>query len=205
MLRTRLFLNLIPFVAILLGMGGYAIVLISRLAHTVDVTVMENYQSAIAAQLMSVATSRMETGLHLAMEGDTNSGASFFKENSRIFEQNLALQTTNAPALEENEITSQLHTNYLNLNRAGLTILALKSGQAQQQAFETIAVPRILAINVLLEKVQNKSQANILATSENIQQIKHHIMRLMIVGTIIALIFSAYASFKLGKSILQPI
>ncbi|HKI69647.1 MAG TPA: hypothetical protein VKA67_08665, partial [Verrucomicrobiae bacterium] len=62
MLRTRLFLNLIPFVAILLGMGGYAIVLISRLAHTVDVTVMENYQSAVAAQQMTTATVHMDTG-----------------------------------------------------------------------------------------------------------------------------------------------
>ena len=205
MLRTRLFLNLIPFVAILLGMGGYAIVLISRLAHTVDVTVMENYQSAIAAQLMSVATSRMETGLHLAMEGDTNSGTSFFRENSRVFEQNLALQTTNATALKETELTAQLRTNFLNLHRAGLAILGLNSAQNQQQAFETNAVPQILAINVLLERIQNNSQANILATSQNIQQIKHHIMRLMIVGTIIALVISAYASYKLGKSILQPI
>ncbi len=205
MLRTKLFLNLIPFMAILLAMGGYAVVLISRLAHTVDVTVMENYQSAIAAQLMSVATSRMETGLHLAMEGDTNSGASFFKENSRVFEQNLALQTTNAPALKETELTAQLRTNYLSLHRVGLAILALSTGRDQQRAFETNAVPQILAINVLLEKIQNSSQSNILATSQNIQQINHHITRLMIAGTIIALVISAYASFKLGKSILEPI
>ena len=49
MLRTRLFLNLLPFVVILLAVVLYAIVLFSRLANSVDTTVTEDYRSIIAA------------------------------------------------------------------------------------------------------------------------------------------------------------
>jgi hypothetical protein len=55
MLRTRLFLNLLPFVVILLATGVYAIVLFSRLAASVDTTVSEHYRSVLEAQQMSLA------------------------------------------------------------------------------------------------------------------------------------------------------
>ena len=60
MLRTRLFLNLIPFVVILLAVGAYAIILFSRLTKKVEVTVMENYRSAIAVRdLKDASTGRV--------------------------------------------------------------------------------------------------------------------------------------------------
>ena len=55
MLRTRLFLNLLPFVVILLATGVYAIVLFSRLSASVDTTVSEHYRSVLAAQEMNHA------------------------------------------------------------------------------------------------------------------------------------------------------
>lgn len=55
MLRTRLFLNLLPFVVILLATGVYAIVLFARLAASVDTTVSEHYRSVVAAQQMNLA------------------------------------------------------------------------------------------------------------------------------------------------------
>ena len=54
MLRTRLFLNLTPFVILLLGIGIYAIVLFSRITTNVDVTVTGNYRSVQAVQKMKL-------------------------------------------------------------------------------------------------------------------------------------------------------
>jgi hypothetical protein len=42
MLRTRLFLNLLPFVMVVLGVGAYAVLLFSRLASEVDLSVAES-------------------------------------------------------------------------------------------------------------------------------------------------------------------
>ncbi len=202
MLRTRLLLNLIPFVAILLAVGGYAIVLFSHLAHTVDMTVMDNYRSAMAAQSMNAALSRMETSLHLVMEGDKKSGAAFFADNERAFEENLSVQMKNEGVMD---LTAQVRTNYDALHQAAVTILSLDQRRDQKRLFEQEVVPRIMAVNMLLEQMRKASHGNLLATSENIRKINRHVTRLMVLGMAVALLVAVYASFHLGKAILKPL
>src|SRR6267142_2062614 len=118
MLRARLFLSWVPFVAILIGVGVYAITLFSRLANQVDVTVMQNYRSATAAQSMDLALSSMKNGLHFVLEGDKVSGTSAFEENARVFEANLAVLTTNKYLFQESKLIGQWHTNYHDFQQA---------------------------------------------------------------------------------------
>jgi len=87
MLRTRLFLNLVPFVVILLAVGVYAILLFSRLASQVDVSVKQSYESVAAVHAMRLAASRIETGLRLVAEGEKETGATFFHEGLRAFDR----------------------------------------------------------------------------------------------------------------------
>src|SRR6185436_6954992 len=138
MLRARLFLNLIPFVLILLGVGGYAIVLISRLARSVDVMVMANYRSAAAVRKISGAVKDMELGLQLAMEGSTNVGLSTFKENARVAETNLAILTINRHLFKKAEVIEGLHTNYNAFRVAGISILAQAQRAEQQHVLDKI-------------------------------------------------------------------
>src|SRR5712675_2120797 len=94
MLRTRLFLNLTPFVILLLGIGIYAIVLFSRITTNVDVTVTENYRSVRAVQQMKLSLYRMEEGVLLVMD-ESNSkglGSAVFAENRKAFEEQLSRQ-----------------------------------------------------------------------------------------------------------------
>src|SRR5208337_842715 len=91
MLRRLLFLNLLPFVAMLLATGVYAIVLFSRLATSVDTTVAENYRSVVAAQQMSLALAGMDREIW-AVSASQSSVAKVFAEYQKRFETNLALQ-----------------------------------------------------------------------------------------------------------------
>lgn len=205
MLRARLFLNLIPFVLILLGVGGYAIVLISRLANSVDVTVMDNYRSAVAARRISGAVKDMELGVQLAMEeGGRNVGLATFNENARVAETSLAVLATNRHLFETKAI-ERLQTNYHAFHAAGVSILGLTQRRVQEAILGTNASPRLLAINVLLEEIDRANHKNILATTDNIQELTRHITRLMIAALAVAILIYAFASFQLSKSILRPI
>jgi len=108
MLRTRLFLNLIPFVVILLAVGAYAIILFSRLTKKVEVTVMENYRSAIAVRDLNGTLGRIELGLHFAIEGDKISASALFDENARLAQTSLALLVTNKHLFTETGLIVQL-------------------------------------------------------------------------------------------------
>jgi hypothetical protein len=60
MLRTRLFINLLPFVVIVLAIGLYAIALFSKLGKSVGTSVTGNYRSIIAAQAMGLELAGLE-------------------------------------------------------------------------------------------------------------------------------------------------
>jgi signal transduction histidine kinase len=208
MLRARLFLNLIPFVVILLAVGAFAIVLFSRLAHKVDVTVMENYRCAIAARDMSLALSRMDLGLRFAMDGDKIAAASLFDESARLSEASLAILVTNKHLFKESELIALLQTNYAELHKTGASILGLAQRREPSEGLQKARkeeTDRLLAIKLLLEQTGQINHANILATTESNRTITRHITRLMIAALAVAFLVSAFASFQLSKSILRPI
>src|SRR5215471_9595385 len=95
MLRTRLFLNLLPFMVMLLAIGVYAIVLFSRLANSVDTTVARNYRNVLAAQAMSVALTGMEQEAWAAAGKQAAASKAFARFQQR-FESNLAVQLEGA-------------------------------------------------------------------------------------------------------------
>ena len=66
-------------------------------------------------------------------------------------------------------------------------------------------VPSGQTINLLLEKIHDLNHQAMLETSQNIRNNTREVTRLMIFGTVVALLFSAYAGYQLGRSILQPI
>ncbi len=204
MLRTRLFLNLLPFVVILLAVGLYAIVLFSRLANSVDTTVTEDYRSIIAAQAMSLALAGMEREVWVSA-GKRNAESKVFAENQRRFEENRAglLKSISLPG--EEELNRQLATHY-DAFKAGLARLgSADSPQSQHQVYDQEIVPGVLRLNAVLGKIRDLNQQAILATSHNIERITRDVTRLMVIGMGIALLISAYACYHLSRSILTPI
>jgi NtrC-family two-component system sensor histidine kinase KinB len=204
MLRIRLFLNLMPLALALLAVGAYAIVLLSRLAHEVDVTVADNHRSAMAAQTMKAAVSGIRSSLNQAMRG-VASATNEFHKHSRVFESNLSLQATNAHLFSESQFVDQLRIGYQGFHAAGEDVLKLNQRREQRQVFEREVVPRALAINLLLDRIGRMTQKNILATSQNIQEINRRISRLMILAIAVTLFISTFASFQTSRFILRPI
>src|ERR1017187_8106002 len=60
-------------------------------------------------------------------------------------------------------------------------------------------------INLLLWKIHDLNHKAMLATSQNIRNITQEVTRLMIFGTVLALLFSTFAGYQLSSSILEPI
>jgi two-component system, NtrC family, sensor histidine kinase KinB len=204
MLRTRLFLNLLPFVAILLAISFYAIGLFSRLANTIDTTVTENNRSIMAVQAMSRALQGMEKeawDTAVARSADSKASA----EEQQRFEENLALQLKNFSVPGEKELNQQLAADYETFREAMITLNSAGNAASQHQVYDQEIVPRVRKMEALLLKIRDLNQHAILATSQSIQKITRAVTRLMVIGVIIALAISAYAYYRFSRSILQPI
>ncbi len=202
MLRTRLFLGMVPFIAIMLIMGVYAIMLFSRLAGRVDDMVTGPSQSIFDAEVMSQSLRGMETEAQAV--ADTRTGESkLFGQYQKAFEDKLAQQRIVVTPHDQRELIGQLATNYVVFLKLVTTSVALgTSSDEQEQRVYKATVDRM---NSLLEKIREQNYLTVLATSNDIQQSARDLTHLMIIGMIVVLVFSVYRFYQLTRSILRPI
>lgn len=205
MLRTRIFLNLIPFIVILIAVGAYALFLFSRLANTVDQTITVNYHSDAAAVEMMLAVERMDAALDRSRKEEKSSAQLMFDTNRRIFDEKLQSQLTNAAVMAELSGVLQLKTNLVALQRAAQGMFATNVSRADQdrQYNETILITDGLKRS--LNGIREEIRKNIFATGETIQHTNSRITSLLILGLGVAVLITFIASYKLGKAILKPI
>src|SRR6478736_4069170 len=169
MLRTRIILNLLPFVAILIAVGVYAMILFSQLANSVGRTVTDNYQGNAAANNMSEALARMDAALQRSRTEEIGTPRLMFDTNARIFEENLATQLTNSAVAAQMNVLLQLRTNFNVFRYVGAEMLNPAVPRAEQRAlYDNQIVPKTLAINLLLDRVRDAIKENIFATAKTI-------------------------------------
>ncbi len=205
MLRTRIFLNLIPFVGLLVAVGVYAIILFSRLASEVNRTVTNNYNSASAAASMGLALSRMDTALQRAINSDANTPRQMFEANFRVFEENLRNLKANEVMADRSLLLTQLGTNFTELRISGSGILNSFGPRQRRQIYDDEIVTRTPVMSSLIEQIRIANQDNIVTTGKQIQHVTRSLSSFMIAGLVVAVFISFFASYKLGKAILRPI
>jgi signal transduction histidine kinase len=205
MLRARLFLNLVPFAVVVLGVGAYAVILFSHLAREVDHSVVDNQRCAMAAQTMKAALSGLSDSLRQALRGELASATNLFQQHSLVFERELNLQFSNAHLFAATTLPQQLLAAYEGFRDGAHALLRSSQRREQRQIFEQNLVPRELALSVTLDQMVRVAQENILATSQRIQEINQRITRLMLAAVAVALLVSALVSIQTSRLILQPI
>lgn len=132
MLRTRLFLNLTPFLLILLAVGFYAATLFPGISTDAYSTVAADYRSVRSAQQMELALTRMEEGVLLAMEDNKDLGAAVCDTNRIVFEENLRQQLENGKSPREKDLNLRLRNNYMAVAKAATDILSMTDPAAQR-------------------------------------------------------------------------
>lgn len=206
MLRTRIVLHLIPFVLILTAVGAFAMVLVSRLAASVDQTVTENYQRDNAAAKMVEAADRMDTALQRSRTEDPAAAQLMFDTNARLFEEQLTTQSSNRLAQAQAELLQQLRTNFVALRFEGAQMFRPDTPATEQHAiYDQQIIPKKLAIDVLLERWREANKKDIFGTAETIKQANRTILGVLTLSLGVALLLLGYASYKLGRAILRPI
>ena len=206
MLRARIFLNLIPRFAILIGVSALALFLFSRMAGKVGQTLVDNYQTDVEVQSMRMTLARMDTALQRSRTEEKATVRLLFDTNARLFQESLASQFTNHAIAAQINLLIQLRTNFQSFFDVGAKMLAPATGSPKQRAlYDQQVVSLTSTLNPLLDRIHEITQASIIANGKRIQQINRTIPSLLIFALILALSISGYASFKLDKTILKPI
>ncbi|HEU0251691.1 MAG TPA: HAMP domain-containing protein, partial [Pyrinomonadaceae bacterium] len=210
-LRLRLFFGLLPFVLIVLAMGGYAIALFSQLAQDMDVAVTKNYGSIVAAHGMSRAVGGMDREARAAAATRTSDMAAFFEHQKR-FEEYMAMHLKQAQVPGEDVLMQQVTENYesfLETNKALFLSMEtpdpLRAPKDQRSrralSFSTNAVQ----LQVLLEKLRDLNYQAVLKTHQGIQDTTSDVKHVIITGIVIVILLSIATWYQLSRSIAKPV
>jgi len=204
MLRTRLLLNLLPFVVMLLATGVYAMILFSRLTRSLDTAIAENYRGVVATRRMLSALTEMDRGVW-ASATTTEGGDLKLGDPLKHFETDLSLQLGNTSLPGERELNQQLAASFQAFTNALVGLGSLHDPASRHRLYEGELVPNLLKMKVFLDKILDLNEQAILATSQKTRAITRDVRRMMVIGMVIALVISAYGSYQLSQLVLRPI
>src|SRR4051794_6851229 len=102
-LRTKLLLGLTPLLAIMVGLGLWAIAMLDHLGGRIDVILRENYASVLAAEGMKEALERLDSAAMFAIGGQEERARVQSREYRPRFEANLRIEQNNVTLVAEGE------------------------------------------------------------------------------------------------------
>jgi signal transduction histidine kinase/HAMP domain-containing protein len=207
MLRTRIFLNLIPFALILIAVVAYALFLFSRLAREVEENIADNYRRELVTVEMVEALDRMDKAVTRSRD-ELSTARVMFEDNLQLFRQRLDSQRTNPAARVDRAGLLQVETNFVVVQQIGLRLLATNLPPAEaRQKFDEFAKAKVgLYVALAGDEVRERNRKDVFtAIVATIRDTTRTITSSLALGLLVALLILAYASLKLGRAILTPI
>lgn len=202
MLRTRLYLGLLPLLLLLIAMGGYALLTCLRLSRAVEVTLVGNYRAMLATAEMKDEATRINTALDQAQRGEFLAARQQLAEQRSRFERNLRDQsmtsagTPRARPLEQVDqaFAAQVAKDEELLRRPSLDLAALRET-------ETALFGTLKALEALAQYDHDALEVEIAAAA----QTSRTTVRLLAGAMAAAVLLSLYLSYRLSRSLLRPI
>src|SRR6516165_11420888 len=94
-LRMKLTLGFLPLLAIVIGLGLWAIVMFYGLGGNIDVILRENYRSVLAVDRMKEALERMDSAAMFAVSGRAQLASDQFARSKEQFDRQLTVEQHN--------------------------------------------------------------------------------------------------------------
>jgi signal transduction histidine kinase/HAMP domain-containing protein len=206
-LQTKLLIGTLPTLAILVGLGLWAIVMFYRLGGNIDVILRENYRSILAAERMKEAIERMDSGLLFAVGGRDELGRRQFDENRPRFEENLRIEQGNITVPGEQEQADELDRQmrqYLVSAQRFFSLPAAKHDERVNLYFAALE-PTFNRIRRAADQVLILNQDNMTAMDLRARTNARNSVRLMIAALLIAVVLSVWAALFISRKIVAPI
>ncbi|MBX6313295.1 MAG: HAMP domain-containing protein [Isosphaeraceae bacterium] len=206
-LRDKLLLGLMPLLAILVGLGLWAIAMFARLGGDIDVILRENYRSVLAAEGMKEALERMDSALLFAIGGEEPQAREQFAENRPVFERHLKIEQGNITLPGEQEMVDRLATLYGRYIALTDRFLALPPERKAERTrlYFTQLLPTFRDIKREADAVLALNQKNMEDENQRARRAAAVSIRLMVLALLAAVAVATGVALVLSRSILEPI
>jgi two-component system, NtrC family, sensor histidine kinase KinB len=206
-LRTKLLLGLAPLLAIMVGLGLWAIAMLDHLGGRIDVILRENYESVLAAEGMKEAIERMDSAAQFAINGQDGLARDQFRDYRPLFERNLDTERHNVTLSGERELADRLAALYADYLKLTEEFYRLPADPADRRwsFYSRRLLPLFLRIKDTADQVLKINQANMKAEDLKARQAAARSERVMVAALLGSAVVATAVALLLGRSILEPI
>lgn len=203
MLRTRLYLGLLPLLLLVVGMGAYAISVSRELAGSLQRDLVGNYRDILACQQLRVSARLMTSALSIAQRGEPFEARRNFDENRAAFTRELMAQSATSAGTSRAPLVQQLDDAFAELSRLGEALLASGgSGSLEMLQRNETALYRVLAA---IENLNQRDFAAAQQTALRAERMVETTERVLYMAMLGALVVSGLVAWRLAASLLKPI
>ena len=206
-LRMKLMLGFLPLLAILIGLGLWAIAMFYGLGGNIDVILRENYRSVVAVERMKEALERMDSGLMFAFSGRAQQAREQFDKSKQEFDRQLGVEQHNITVTGEQETVDELTAEYRSYLDLAADYFDLHNATTADRAnvYFSRLLPKFENLKKLEDRVLLLNQRNMEQMNEQALRNAASSTRLMIAALLVAVVLAIASSRVLTRLILEPI
>jgi signal transduction histidine kinase len=206
-LRMKLTMGFLPLLAIVIGLGLWAIVMFYGLGGNIDVVLRENYRSVLAAERMKEALERMDSSAMFAISGRNEKARAQFDKFKPEFERQLLVEQGNVTLPGEQELVDALTAEFEVYKKLTDQFIRLEpqTPKDRDDFYFSQLLPRFERIKGLADDILLLNQRNMESTDRTARLNAASSIRLMIVALIVASALAVVSAGVMTRLILGPI
>ncbi|HVU34055.1 MAG TPA: ATP-binding protein, partial [Opitutaceae bacterium] len=202
MLRTRLYLGLLPLVLLVIAMGGYAIYVCRDLAGSLSRDLVSNYRAIVACEHMRESARQMYAAIEVAEPHDADRQA--FETARSAFLRELMTQSASSAGTPREAFVEALDHAFTRFGTLGERTLRGQMGSSLLVTTQAGAT----ALGSVLDAIENLTQRDFAAarqTAARVERLANATEQLMITTMAAGFLLSLFLAWRLAASLLKPI
>ncbi|WP_250847001.1 ATP-binding protein [Aquisphaera insulae] len=200
-------MGIAPLMAVMIGMGLWAVIMFRDLGGNIDVILRENYRSVLAAQRMKEALERMDSAILFAIGGQEERSRDQFTRSRPVFEQNLSIERGNITLPGERDLADELARLYALYGEQSERFYGLPAGDAKERTmlYFSDLLPTFHRIKDRADDVLNLNQRNMEEMDGRARAAATNSVRWMVLLLCASAATAGLIALVLSRSLLGPI
>ncbi len=201
MLRTRLYLGLLPLLLLIVATGGYAIHRVRDLSGSLSRDLVNNYRAVLACQQMRTSATLLTSALSPAVLGEGERRA--FEEHAAAFKRELMTQASTSSGSSRANLVAALDTAFTGLAAEGER--QLRAGGAVRTEEMTARNAALFRVLTAIDQLTRRDFAAAQQTAMRVERLATETERVMILTIAGGFVLSLLLAWRLAASLLEPI
>jgi signal transduction histidine kinase len=203
MLRTRLYIGLLPLLLLFMAAGMAAMMICRELAQSVEKRLVASYTLMLSGYTMRDAAGMITTAIHDAQNGRVMEAQSQFSEYKSRFQRNLMDQSFASAGTPRASAVARVADSFDRLVAFGTAVFENNAGSSMASYQQTEAA--FFQTLKALEDLTQHDYEDLQAEQRRVSRIVRRSINILAAALVLGILLSLFLSYRLARSLLRPI